>query len=95
MFRIAQEALTNSRKYPHPGLVRVSLHIDVGCLLLEVRDWGRGFNVDSLPGKTRQFGLTGMRERAALLGGMLTVESQPGEGTQITARIPLYAVEEK
>ncbi|MCB0209668.1 MAG: GAF domain-containing protein, partial [Anaerolineae bacterium] len=97
IFRIAQEALTNARKYAHPDRVRVSLHLKRPNLVLEIRDWGRGFNLDKI-GKTNgsaHFGLTGMRERAVLLGGDLHVESQPNEGTKITAYIPLYAVEEK
>jgi len=93
IFRIAQEALTNARKYANPKRVRVSLHADHGHLLLEIRDWGRGFDIDSLVNERRHFGLTGMHERAMLLDGNLTVESQPGEGTKIIARIPLYAVE--
>jgi signal transduction histidine kinase len=95
IFRITQEALTNARKYARPERVRVSLHIDEGDLLLEVRDWGHGFQLNSLTEESHHLGLIGMRERATLLGGDLRVESQPGEGTRIVARIPLYAVEEK
>jgi signal transduction histidine kinase len=95
IFRIAQEALTNARKYANPERVRVSLHIDTHDLLLEVRDWGRGFDVNSLTGARRHFGLTGMHERAVLLDGSLKIESEPGQGTRIVACIPLYAVEEK
>ncbi|MCB0168855.1 MAG: sensor histidine kinase [Anaerolineae bacterium] len=97
IFRIAQEALTNARKYAHPDRVRVSLHLNRPNLVLEVQDWGRGFNLKEV-GKTNgsaHFGLTGMRERAMLLGGDLHIESRPDEGTRITAYIPLYAVEEK
>jgi len=95
IFRIAQEALTNARKYANPRRVRVSLHIDEGYLLLEVRDWGHGFNIDTLTDGRRHSGLTGMHERAMLLDGDLKIESQPGDGTKIIAHIPLYAVEEK
>lgn len=95
IFRIAQEALTNTRKYANPERVRVSLRHDERWLLLEVRDWGSGFNLDDLADERRRFGLIGMRERANLLGGDLSLESQPGEGTTIFARVPLYAVEEK
>ncbi|MCB9075995.1 MAG: GAF domain-containing protein [Anaerolineaceae bacterium] len=97
IFRIAQEALTNARKYAHPDRVRVSLHLNRPNLVLEVQDWGRGFNlkeVDKTNGSAH-FGLTGMRERAMLLGGDLHIDSRPDEGTRITAYIPLYAVEEK
>lgn len=95
IFRIAQEALTNARKYAGPGRVRVSLYVDNGHLALEVRDWGRGFDAETLTDESQHFGLTGMQERAMLLGGTLTVTSRPGEGTKIVAYIPLYAVEEK
>ena len=97
IFRIAQEALTNARKYAHPNRVRVSLYLNRPNLVLEVQDWGRGFNLKEV-GQTNgstHFGLTGMRERAMLLGGDLNIESRPDEGTKITAYIPLYAVEEK
>ncbi len=95
IFRIAQEALTNARKYANPERVRVSLHIDKNNLLLEVRDWGRGFDVNSLADGRRHFGLTGMHERAMLLDGDLKIESWPGKGTRIAVQIPLYAVEKK
>lgn len=95
IFRIAQEALTNARKYANPERVRVSLHIDNHDLLLEVRDWGCGFDVNSLTDARRHFGLTGMQERTTLLDGNLKIESWPEKGTRIVARIPLYAVEEK
>ncbi|RME98434.1 MAG: GAF domain-containing protein [Chloroflexi bacterium] len=95
IFRIAQEALTNARKYGRPKRVRVALQADDTQLTLEVQDWGRGFNVADLPQEGQRLGLEGMRERALLLGGELTVESQPGQGTRIVARIPRFAVEEQ
>ncbi|GAB4443196.1 MAG: hypothetical protein Kow0031_25370 [Anaerolineae bacterium] len=95
IFRIAQEALTNVRKYAQPERVRVCLRIEQAHLLLEIRDWGRGFDISQLTDERRHFGLTGMHERAMLLGGDLRVESRPGEGTKIVAAIPLYAVEER
>ncbi len=95
IFRIAQEALTNTRKHANPDRVRVSLRKDERSLLLEVRDWGCGFDINQLTDEDRHFGLTGMRERVILLGGDLTLNSQLGEGTTIIARVPLYAVEEK
>ncbi|MCG3211045.1 MAG: hypothetical protein FOGNACKC_04682 [Anaerolineae bacterium] len=95
IFRIAQEALTNARKYAKPKRVRVSLFVDRENLALEVRDWGCGFDMGALTDESQHFGLTGMQERAMLLGGSLKLDSQPGRGTKITARIPLYAVEVK
>jgi signal transduction histidine kinase len=95
IFRIAQEALTNARKYASPNRVRVSLFIDHDTLVLEVRDWGRGFEAAALTDETKRFGLTGMQERAVLLGGSFELDSRPERGTKIIARIPLYTVEEK
>jgi two-component system, NarL family, sensor histidine kinase DevS len=85
LYRITQEALTNARK--HGGARRVEIEIRTydGWIHLAVCDDGSGFD----PGrKTTGFGLHGMRERAELLGGILTINSAPGEGTEITANLP-------
>ena len=85
VYRVLQEALTNVAR--HAGAQRVSVRLvrRTGSVELCVQDDGAGFK----PGKSGRLGLRGMRERAALLGGSIDVESQPGVGTTITARIPV------
>jgi signal transduction histidine kinase len=92
LFRVAQEALTNVRKHAGRAPVAVSLEQHEGLVRLEVRDWGRGFGVlgpQDRPRPGERVGLLSMHERVALLGGHCTVNSQPGEGTQVIAEVPL------
>jgi signal transduction histidine kinase len=94
LFRIAQEALTNARKHAQAYRVRLALKRREDVVDLEVRDWGRGFDPHSLEGGAgpgERVGLSGMRERIGPLGGELKVNSRPGEGTSITAHLPLPA----
>ena len=92
VYRIAQEALTNVAR--HSGADRVSFILERrgDHVFLVVEDNGGGFDVEAAaaPG-TRRLGLLGMRERAALLGGALNVESSPGAGTTLFVRIPYGA----
>ncbi len=92
-FRIAQEALTNARKYAGTERMRVSLSLEGDCLVVEVQDWGRGFQLEKIPAgsedETRGLGLVGIQERARLVGGQCRIESRPGEGTRVWARLPL------
>ena len=97
LFRIAKEALTNVRKHAQTNRVRIALKRREDLVDLEVRDWGRGFAPHSLErraGPGERVGLSGMRERIGLLGGELKVSSRPGEGTSITAYLPLPALVE-
>ena len=88
LFRIAQEALTNAYRHGKASKVLVHLHQREGAVVLEVQDWGKGFDLTLLSDDKDHLGLIGMRERAALLGGTLKIQSQPGEGTRIVVRIP-------
>jgi signal transduction histidine kinase len=86
MYRIVQEALTNVTK--HAGATRISILVtrtDKSAVLV-VEDDGEGFDVAR---STDGLGLTGMRERVALVGGRLKVETGTGSGTTIAAEIPL------
>jgi PAS domain S-box-containing protein len=86
VYRVLQEALTNVAKHARARRVSVRLERDDTRVELQVRDDGVGFK----PGANhRGLGLQGMRERAALLGGTVQLESAPGEGTLITARFPV------
>jgi signal transduction histidine kinase len=91
-FRIAQEALTNVLRHSNAHHVVVVLRIDGGVLWLTVSDDGRGFDVAAAVGRVgadMSLGLLGMRERARLLGGRVTVESVVRKGTTVRAHIPL------
>jgi signal transduction histidine kinase len=85
LYRIAQEALTNVAKHARAKHVDIAVGRGPRRVRLRVSDDGRGFD----PAAGGQFGLSGMAERADLLGGRLTVESAPGGGTMLTADIPL------
>lgn len=92
LFRVAQEALWNVVKHAEATRVDVELTRDRGRVSLRVRDNGRGFRrddtrlTDTLHGG---MGLSGMRERAALLGGTVRITSVPDNGTEVVAEIPL------
>lgn len=86
LYRIAQEALNNVVKHAQASKVHVSLACERGHTVLAVRDNGKGFETSSsFPG---HLGLRSMRERVACLGGAIRVESAPGMGTRLEARIP-------
>jgi signal transduction histidine kinase len=83
--RMIQEALTNARRHSGAKKISVSLEMDEGDLLAEVSDDGQGFRLETSPG----VGLGSMRERAALIGGELEIESALGRGTDVRLRVPL------
>jgi len=86
LYRIAQEALHNAIKHAHPTRMELRLDCAHNEVLLEVRDDGRGFDPSgSFPG---HLGLRSMSERAAKLGGIVDIESAPGKGTRVRARMP-------
>lgn len=90
IYRIVQEGLTNTLK--HADATRVSLVLErrAGELRAILEDNGRGFDVEATlasPEKARRLGVRGMRERVALLGGELQVESSPGHGTTLFVRV--------
>ncbi|MCX6927198.1 MAG: sensor histidine kinase [Verrucomicrobia bacterium] len=88
LLRIGQEALTNTLKHARADHFRVRLAFGENEVRLEVADNGCGF--DPAVGK-RGFGLMGMKERVARLGGRLTIKSGFGQGTTILAALPDYA----
>ena len=87
VYRIAQEALTNAVRHAEARKVVATVTCRDGDLRLEIRDDGRGFDVDARSGDA--LGLTGMQERAAALGGRLSVVSAVGEGTVVTLTCPV------
>lgn len=89
LLRIVQEALNNAARHSGATHVDVVMRTDGHELLVSVRDDGGGFDAAKVPARTDCFGLQGMRERVRLAGGSLVVVSAPGEGTEVTARMPL------
>lgn len=89
VFRIAQEAVNNAVTHGRPQRIGVEFHRSGGRLRLRVTDDGRGFDPRSAGRRADSFGLTGMQERAELLGGRLQVTSAPGAGTTVELAVDL------
>lgn len=85
LYRAAQEAITNARRHGGAGHVAVSVTFGPADIRLVVTDDGGGFSTSA---DHAGFGLLGMRERAALLGGVVDVSSEPGAGTRVAVTIP-------
>ena len=90
-YRIIQEALTNVARYARVKVVDVQLFGDEQSLQIQIEDAGAGFDPAEVASRPASSGLAGMRERATLLGGQITVESAPGRGTLILVELPLGA----
>ncbi|MFQ5855340.1 MAG: histidine kinase [Anaerolineae bacterium] len=92
VFRIAQETLTNIVQHAQASRAAAHLRFTDGEVTLTVTDDGVGFAVPERPeglARAGHFGLVGMQERAALVGGRLVLESEAGRGTKVTARLPV------
>lgn len=92
LFRIAQEALRNVERHAEATQVSVAITFAKHEAILDVADNGVGFIVPPVPGDftaSGQLGLIGMQERAKLLNGKLEIQSSPGNGTRVTASIPI------
>jgi PAS domain S-box-containing protein len=87
LFRILQEALTNAARHSGAAAVEIRLGAEAGRVLLEVADDGRGIADDRIAAST-SLGLLGMRERARLLGGEVTIRRNPGAGTTVAVILP-------
>lgn len=88
VFRIVQESLANVAKHAGASTVGVSVVREPQAVLLEVRDDGSGFEPQA-PRKLKSLGLMGLRERAHLLKGEVSITSAPGQGTCVRVRIPV------
>jgi signal transduction histidine kinase len=94
LYRIAQEALNNVSKHSGASHVAVLLERRGDDVTLVIEDDGRGFDVERETQARQQhggMGLLGMRERAALIGGRVQVETAPGKGTTVFVRVPITA----
>ncbi len=87
LFRILQEILTNVARHANATQVNVRLVKEAGSLILEVHDNGKGVSKEELSAG-RSLGILGMRERALLLGGQLTISGAPASGTTVTVQVP-------
>jgi two-component system, NarL family, sensor histidine kinase UhpB len=85
VYRVAQEALVNAARHSGADRVEVSLEPRDSKVRLEVSDNGSGFAFDE---EGKGLGLSGMRERALLVGGTLEIDSRPGKGTSVVLEIP-------
>jgi two-component system sensor histidine kinase DegS len=88
-YRLAQECLNNVAKHSQASHINIRLNSADGLFELNVEDNGVGFNVGAALEKRESFGLAGMRERVALLGGRLEIESRPHRGARIFAELPI------
>ncbi len=91
VYRVVQEALNNCEKHSGASKAAVNVRQAGGSLSVEVRDDGRGFEVNrnSMPARGEGLGLLGMRERAERLGGSLAIESAPGRGVRVLLDVPV------
>ncbi|WP_223297422.1 sensor histidine kinase [Catenulispora acidiphila] len=100
LFRAAQEALANAGKYSGAGRVGVTVSYTSDVVVLDVVDDGAGFDpeevrrrgADSASENGTGYGLSAMRSRLRQVGGTLTIESEPGDGTAISAAVPLVTL---
>jgi signal transduction histidine kinase len=89
LYRVAQEAMHNAARHARARTLDLALDVSASEVGLIVADDGRGFDpMGEFPG---HFGLQSMRERAAAVGGVIEIDSAPGEGTRLRARIPMAA----
>lgn len=89
IYRVAQECLQNVAKHSGAKKVRVDLARKRGEIRLAIEDFGDGFDLLAQQRRRRGLGLIGMEERVRLSGGTLTIDSKPGRGTRVLARVPL------
>ena len=85
--RCVSEGLANVTRHARASQVWVSLGMGNGRLHISIRDDGLGFNPDQIA--AGHYGLIGLRERARLAGGLLNIESQPGQGTTLRLELPI------
>ncbi len=90
LFRITQEALRNVWRHSGASSAEIAVEFNKTVTRITVTDNGHGFELPDNPGdmaKNGKLGLTGMQERAQLVGGQLTIQSQPGKGTSVTVEV--------
>jgi two-component system sensor histidine kinase DegS len=91
MFRLIQEIANNIRKHAEATMVTVRFTNNTTHLTITVKDNGKGFNPDFIP--DGHYGIIGMKERAAFLGGCLEIDSELGKGSLFTISVPIAATD--
>src|SRR5439155_11616445 len=91
LFRVAQEALTNIARHSQASRAEVTIQRLDDAICMSIKDNGKGFLQPRVlhPKKTNRLGLLGMRERLEMVGGNITIQSAPGQGTTIQAQVSL------
>ena len=89
VFRITQEALTNIIRHAEAKNVKIQVKFSNSKISLKVCDDGKGIKKNNKPAQEKTFGMFGMKERAAMLGGEMKIVSQPNKGTTINLSLPL------
>ncbi len=89
LYRIVQEAVTNAARHGAPERITVEVSLADGRIRISVEDDGAGFDLSTVERGGGGLGLMGMRERAAILGGRLTILSEVGEGTRVDVALPV------
>jgi two-component system, NarL family, sensor histidine kinase UhpB len=89
LYRVAQEALTNIARHADARHARVRLSAEADGVSLSIEDDGIGFDLDAKQSHMSGLGLTGIRERLALVGGKLHIDSKSGQGTRLIAKVPV------
>jgi signal transduction histidine kinase len=87
-YRVFQEALQNALKHSQTSRLKVGLTVEAGNLLLQVSDYGQGFDPEAA-NQAGSLGLVSMRERLRMVGGAFVIHSEIGKGTQVEARLPV------
>lgn len=93
LYRVAQESLANAVRHASPSMVQIRVFSDDSHVNLHVVDDGVGFDPAKALRNGIGTGIFSMRERVALAGGTFGIVSAPGDGTRVTARVPLFAAE--
>ena len=95
LFRIVQEALTNVARHSDATNVKLALKVEDGYCMLRIADNGHGAPEHTRDAQERpSFGLIGIRERAHMLDGTVTIDNRPGAGFTITVALPLHAIQQ-
>jgi signal transduction histidine kinase len=94
LYRVVEEALSNTSRHAGGAGQHVHLCDEGDAAVVEIRDTGPGFDVAQTMAREERLGLVGMRERVESLAGSFRIESEPGKGTTVIARLPLRTVEE-